>query len=347
MVMSHERSERTYVVYGLCLMVFLALLAGLVSLVMSGTFADTSRVQARMSDIGGGVGPGSDVKMRGVVVGHVANVAGTPGHLQVALNLDNSAIDQIPATVTARVLPATVFGTSFVDLLAPAGATGAHVAAGDTIVQDTSGPTLELQRALDSIDHLVKALGPAQLSSVLHALAASVDGRGHDLGATIDHLSHLLSVLNPQIPLIRADARLLAVNMKTLASVAPDLLRSLDATGDVAGGLVHHADQARALLVAAIRLVDDGTGFLDATQVQFVRAILQSAGVSQAVYDNRTGIAAQAKALDDLMTKILTITGGSPGPVRVDVQLIDAAPYHYYTAADCPRYGDLGGKNCR
>lgn len=345
--MSRELSERAYALYGLCLLVFIGLLAGLVSFVMSGGLADTSRIQARMADIGGGVGPGSDVKMRGVVVGHVASVAGTPGHLDVALDLDNSALYDIPADVTARVLPATVFGTSFVDLLEPAAGPTAHIAAGDSIVQDTSGPTLELQRALDSIDNLVKALGPAQLSSVLHALSASIDGRGHDLGTTIDHLSHLLSVLNPQIPLIRSDARLLAVNMKTLEAIAPDLLRSLDATGDVAGGLVQHADQARALLVAAIKLVDDGTGFLNATQVKFVRAILLSAGVSQAVYDNRTGISAQARALDDLMTKVLTITGGSPGPIRVDIQLINPDPYQYYTAADCPRYGSLAGSNCR
>lgn len=345
--MSHQHSERTYVLYGLCLLVVIGLLAGVVSFVTSGGLADTSRIEAHMSDIGGGVGPGSDVKMRGVVVGHVASVGGTPGHLNVALNLDNSALNDIPADVTARVLPATVFGTSFVDLMEPGAGPHPPIAAGDSIVQDTSGPTLELQRALDSIDNLVKAVGPAQLSSVLHALAASIDGRGRDLGATIDHLSHLLSALNPQIPLIRADARLLVVNMKTLETIAPDLLRSLDATGDVAGGLVHHADQARALLVAAIKLVDDGTGFLNATQAKFVRAILLSAGVSQAVYDNRTGISAQAKALDDLMTKVLTITGGSPGPVRVDVQLINADPYRYYTAADCPRYGSLAGSNCR
>ena len=340
-------SARRDAFYAFGLLVVIAALLALAAAGMSGRFSSTSQVTALMSDIGGGVRPGSDVKMRGVVVGQVSAIDGSPGHLSVLLTLDDSELAQLPSDVTARVLPATVFGTSFVDLVAPAGGSGTHLVAGDVIRQDTSGPTIELQQALDSIDKLVKALGPAQLSAVLHALAGSLDGRGSDIGTTIDRLNHLFSVLDPQIPLMREDARLLVVNMQTLEQIAPQLLEGLAATGSVARGLVLHADQARALLVAAIKLVDDGRSFLDATQVQFVRAVLLSAGVSQAVYDNRTGISAQARALDHLMTKILTATGGSPGPLRVNIELVNTAPYRYYTAADCPRYGQLAGSNCR
>jgi phospholipid/cholesterol/gamma-HCH transport system substrate-binding protein len=334
--------------YGAALLAVVALVVVLVAGGVPGRIDPAPHATAQMDDVGAAVGPGADVKMRGVVVGRVTGIGGTPGHLDVRIALERRALPHVPADVAVRVLPATVFGTSFLDLVVPVGArTAPHLTSGAVLPQDMSAPTLELQRALDGIDSLVKALGPAQLSAVLHALAGSLDGRGKDIGSTIDGLDHVLSVLNPKAPLLREDARLLAVNMRTLEQVAPDLLDGLDATADVAHGVTVHAAQARALLVAAIKLVSDGSSFLDATQVQLVRAILLSAGVSQAVYDNRTGISAQAKALDDLMTKILTAVGGSPGTVRVNIQLVNPDLYHYYTPADCPRYGSLAGSNCR
>lgn len=339
-----ERNPR-YLLQGLILLVAVALLLWLADLSMHGRFSDTSHVTAVMTDIGGGVAPGADVKMRGVVVGRVTGVGGTPSRVLLDIEISNRSAAEIPGDVQARVLPASVFGTSYVDLLRPqGGAVVAMLRSGASIVQDTSAPTIELQQALDNVDKLVKALGPADLSVVLHRLAASLDGRGTDLGTTVARLNHLLGELNPKIPILQDDLKLLVTNLHVLRTAAPDVLNGLVDTTDIAKNIVaHRADYAR-LLVAAVKLVDDGDGFLDRSEQAYVRAIIASADVSNAVYDNRAGISRQAVALDELLKKVLTVTEG--GPVRIDIRLVNAAQFPYYTSADCPRYGNDPGTNC-
>lgn len=340
-----QPSEARFVVHGIALLIAAVGLCGLVTQSMRGAFADIAHVSAQMEDVGGGVVPGSDVKMRGVIVGRVADVTGEPGDIVLELELSEQALANIPDDVTARVLPASVFGTSFIELTSPGSQTAAApIADGDVIHQDTTARTLELQRALDSIDQLVKALGPADLSVVLHALSGSLDGRGAQIGETIDKLDRLLSVVNPQIPLLRDDLRLLADNVRTVREIAPDLLDSLEDTADVAHGFIGRHKKLAALLAAAIDLVNDADTFLDATEQQYVRAILATAGVTDAVYDNRTGVSAQIRGLDKLLSRLLTVSDG--GPLRIDIELVDAWQHDYYTAADCPRYGTAAGTNC-
>ncbi len=342
---THEPSEAYFIVRGVTLLVALLALVGLVAQSMRGAFSDTTHVSAHMQDIGGGVVPGSDVKLRGVIVGRVAEVGGRPGDVVLDLELDDAALTNIPDDVIARVLPASVFGTSFIELTpSSTGAETSPLAEGDVIRQDTTQRTLELQRALDSIDELVKALGPADLSVVLHALAGSLDGRGAQIGETIDKLDHLLSVINPSIPLLREDLGLLAENIRTVRQIAPDLLDSLEDTAVVAKGLVAREEQLAALLAAAIDLVNDTDTFLDRTERQYVRAILATAGVTDAIYDNRAGVSEQVRGLDKLLSRILTVSDG--GPLRIDVELVDAWQHDYYSQADCPRYGTAAGTNC-
>lgn len=340
----HGPSEGRFIVHGLILLVAIAVVAGLVAQSMRGTFADTAHVSARMREIGGGVVPGSDVKLRGVIVGRVAEIGGKPGAVVLDLELAADGLAHIPGDVTARILPASVFGTSYVELTNGNRHGGDAIADGDVIRQDTTGRTLELQRALDSIDQLVKALGPADLSVVLHAIAGSLDGRGAQIGDTLDKLDHLLSVINPRISLLRDDLRLLADNVRTVRQIAPDLLDSLEDTAVVARGLVTRREQLAALLASAIALVNDADTFLDRTERAYVRAILASAGVTDAVYDNRAGVSGQVRGLDKLLTRILTVSDG--GPLRIELELVDAWRHQYYTPADCPRYGAAAGANC-
>ncbi|MDO7867253.1 MCE family protein [Nocardioides jiangxiensis] len=338
-----EPTETYFLLHGLALLLVLVA-AGTAGLSLRGSLRDVARVHVRMANIGGGVTAGSDVKARGLVVGTVDSVSGRPGDITLDVSIDDAALRRIPSSVVARVLPASVFGTSFLDLNVDTARPAPALASGDTIRQDLSAPTLELQRALDSIDQLVSALGPADLSVVLHALAASLDGKGKQLGTSIDQLDHLLSVINPRMPLFRDDVRLLRINMSTVRRLAPDLITTLDNTADIARGVVRHQKELHALLIAAIQLVDDSDHLLDATETRYARAILESAGVVDAVYDNRRGVSEQSRALNRLMHQVLSITDG--GPIRLDIRLVDPGAFHYYTSRDCPRYGSSAGSNC-
>ena len=125
---------------GLMLLGVFGVLLALMSASAGGAFADTSQVTTRLDTAGGAIAEGSDVKMAGLVVGRVSSITGDQDGVELGLTLDNEQIDGIPSTVKARILPASVFGTTFVDLVAQGDTDGRSLRAGDEIEQDTSVP---------------------------------------------------------------------------------------------------------------------------------------------------------------------------------------------------------------
>ena len=220
-----ELTERDLALQGVVFVIVLMLLGALLSMKLKGEFDDTVPVTAELQNAGGSLKPGVDVKMRGMAVGKVGELTAERGHVTVDLNIDRAHASRIPSNVQARVLPASVFGTSYVDLVVPDGAGGApSLQAGDVVRQDSSQGTVELQTALDSIDQLVDALGPSELATALHTVASVLDGRGEDLGRAIDEFTLLVDRFEPLVPKLQSDLRLLAVNLEAFRRNAPDLL---------------------------------------------------------------------------------------------------------------------------
>src|SRR3954447_25853037 len=63
----------------------------------------------------------ADVKLDGVLVGRVSGASTTGTGVRLKLQISKSKIDQIPANVVARILPKTLFGEKFVQLVIPPG----------------------------------------------------------------------------------------------------------------------------------------------------------------------------------------------------------------------------------
>ena len=328
---------------GLILIAFFVGLVLLMTASLKGAFADTSPVTTRLNTAGGAIGPGSDVKLGGLIVGRVKAISGGEEGVRLDLTMDNKLIDGIPKDVEARILPATVFGTTYVDLTG-GDIGGGHLRAGDVIKQDTSVPTLELQKALDSIDRLVDALGPAELNTALSAVAGALDGRGEQLGQTIQTLNDLLRKVQPKWPLIRQDLGLLATNLDTIGRAAPDLLDAVDDGLYVGAHLVKHKADLTRLLTGGTALVDDADRFLKANDAKLIRLVNTAVIVSDAFYDQRGGLVNTLLAINNVTGKIQTV--GNGGPAKVDGVLVDAGRYSDYTRADCPRYGYARGGNC-
>jgi phospholipid/cholesterol/gamma-HCH transport system substrate-binding protein len=337
-------SRNDLVARGLILIAFFVGLILLMAASLKGAFADTSPVSTRLDTAGGSIGPGSDVKLGGLIVGRVKAISGGAGGVTLDLTMDNELIDGIPSDVEARILPATVFGTTYVDLTGGHLAGGRHLRAGDVIEQDTSVPTLELQKALDSIDRLVDALGPAELNTALSAVAGALDGRGEQLGRTIRTLNDLLRKVTPTMPLVREDLNLLATNLETVSKAAPDLLDAVDDGLYVGAHLVKQKADLTRLLTGGTALVRDADRFLEANDKKLVRLVNTAVIVSDAFYDRRGGLVDTLLAINNVSGKIQTV--GNGGPAKVDGVLVDAGRYSYYTRADCPRYGNARGGNC-
>src|SRR5665647_1723184 len=84
--------------------------------------------------------------------------------------------------LSARILPKTLFGERFVDLIIPTNPSAQSIAEGDTIGQDRTRVAIELETVFDNLLPLLRTVKPEKLAATLGALATALDGRGTQLG---------------------------------------------------------------------------------------------------------------------------------------------------------------------
>lgn len=327
--------------------VVLAILGGLVGLAharTTGAVGGDPQVSAVVADAGGSLREGSDVKISGVIVGRVEEVGrGPQGGVRVSMTMPEESMATVPANVVARILPATVFGTSFVDLVVYDGVSPDPLEPGATIAADTTQGTLELQQALDDIDRLTTALGPAELSAALGSAAQALEGRGARLGRTVDLADRYVQRLVLELPLVRSDLAELATNLEVVDRVAPDLLQATDDALVALDTLVTRRASVMALIAGGTSLARTSRAFLDDNQRRLVAMLDNAALLLDAVHDNR-----RAAITGSTRTNI-ALGEELPGAVREGFVLtdgilqLDAPPY--YTSADRPRYGTAGPRD--
>jgi phospholipid/cholesterol/gamma-HCH transport system substrate-binding protein len=340
-----ELRRHDYARRGLVALVAGALVLAVVWLRSSGAYGGPQHVSAQLADAGGSLGAGADVKVRGVIIGSVDDISrGADGGVRVRIAVRGDRLEQVPANVVARILPATVFGTSYVDLVTQGEPSHHPLHAGAVIPADSTQGTLELQQALDDIDRLVKALGPADLASAIGSVAQALDGRGAQLGTTLDRAEAYLARLNPKMPLVREDVRKLAANLELVAEVAPDLLTATADALVTARTIVDQKAALVALLSGSTALTARANAFLRAHRAGILRFVDNSATLLDVVHANRqAGITGALQTNTMLAEKIATVV--QHGFIdSVTTFLLDVPPY--YGAADCPRVGAAHGDNC-
>ncbi|GAC1380426.1 MAG: hypothetical protein NVSMB48_06440 [Marmoricola sp.] len=368
-----ELTRADYAKRGLVALAVVGVLLGLIFSSTSGIIGGPDTITARLTNAGGSLAKGADVKMRGLIVGRVNAVTrdSAPGCVSgstaaaaqvvatsvggsnqgvnlacvdVTIAMDPGMLQRIPANVVARILPATVFGTSYVDLKTYGPSASRSLRAGAVVPADARQGTLELQKALDDIDTLVKVVNPAKLDATLTAAAQALDGRGAELGSLIDGLNTLFTRLSPKVPLLRTDLGELAINLGVLQKAAPALL---DGVGDSLGTLQAIATQQASLatlLTGGRALADQANGFLGTISSNLTTFVTTAAEIVNTYDVYRTQAFGDAfAALQRLAPRLSSVL--RHGFANTDV-VIQTAPVHYYTAADCPTFGSARGDNC-
>ncbi|MBM0125908.1 MCE family protein [Pimelobacter simplex] len=334
--MAREISRNQLARRGLIAIVALAVVGAFITLRSNGTFGSKPHVSAEVANAGGALRAGSDVKMNGVIVGKVTQISrAASGGVTVDMEMSKDDLDVVPGNVVARILPATVFGTTFVDLVVHGKPSG-ELEAGAKVPADGTQETLELQQALDDIDRLVKALGPAELASAIGSAAEALDGRGGQIGQTVRTLNNYLDRINPRMPQVRADLQALASTTQLVNEIAPDLL---DATDDVLVTLhtiVTQEAAITALISGGTNLARTSRAFLDENEKDLVDFINGSAVLLDAVHDNRKAGITDALAVNILLgTNLPAAVRG--GFVKTDGTL-RLSPPPYYTSGQQPAY---------
>ena len=209
-------------------------------------FSDYDEVTVKASRIGLQLPQRADVKIKGVIVGEVLDYEPTADGADITLGLYEDRTTQVPSDVTASILPKTLFGEKFVSLIVPEGGSDAEPIADGDVIERTN-LSIEVEQVLSDLYPLLRAVQPADLNMTLNAVATALEGRGEQLGESLETLDSYLTRFNPELPGLIEDLRLTAEVSDTYADVLPEVATILRNTITTTTTLEGREDKLKAL----------------------------------------------------------------------------------------------------
>lgn len=334
-------STRHFKVLGI---VFIALVVAGVWLtyaLFTNKFADFERVTLQSSRIGLQLPERADVKVRGAIVGEVLDFEPTAGGAELTLGIRPDAIDTIPANVTGRIEPKTLFGQKEVQLVIPEDPVDRHIRAGSTISR--SQVAIEVEEVLSDIYPLLRTVQPVELNRTLTALATALEGRGDQLGENLETLDSYLKRINPEIPTLVDDLRKTAEVSDTYSDVMPQVAETLRNSIVTTGTLEGREETLNALFTDVSRFSGVAEGFLADNADNLVR--LGEVG------EQTLGVLAEYAPQFPCLTEGIVGAGARQAEafrnytLHINLELLPNSP-RAYTAQDKPRFGADRGAYC-
>jgi phospholipid/cholesterol/gamma-HCH transport system substrate-binding protein len=339
-------SERLrYRLYGLAFLIVVVLLVLLMLAQYNKAFTPVDRVTVKSDRAGLQLVPHSDVKVRGLIVGEVRSIHATDTGAAIDLALDPSKVSLIPGNSSARMLPKTVFGEKYVDLVPPAGQRGPHLKNGDVIAQDKSTTAVEVNQLLDDIMPLLNAVQPEKLNETLNALATALQGRGEEIGQTIDLADGYLKKLNPHLPMIVHDLKALSTVTGNLNDAAPDLLTIMQNLQVTNRTIVAKEPQLVSLLDKGIDLTGKLTPFAEDNEPRFVGAQVANRQALALLAKYSPSIPCVFQGMAKLQPRLVQAMGGGQPGVHVTIELSKPRPA-YKPGLDTPELKDQRNPRC-
>ncbi|MGW7095604.1 MCE family protein [Streptomyces sp. NPDC054874] len=310
-------------------------------------FTDDATVTVRTGAVGNEMHDNADVKLRGVVIGQVRSIATDGDGARLTLAIDRDKLDQVPADVTAQMLPTTLFGARFVALVPPRIPTGTTMRAGAVIPQDRSSNAIELEQVLDNLLPLLTAVKPEKLSATLNAVSQALEGRGERLGETLTTLDGHLKKFNPQLPTLNADIKELVKVSTLYADAAPDVLDALTDATVTSSTLADQEARLAGLYGTTTAAAQDVTSFLRENKDNLIR--LSAAG--------RPSLELLAEYAESFPCTLRTMAGFVPAMDKALGKGTDEPGLHvsiksvpskgkYVPGKDTPAYSASGGPAC-
>lgn len=241
----------------------------LVNAIFTQKFVDFDRVSLTTDSAGLNLPEKADVKVRGVIVGQVTKVDSQNDGATLELGIKPEEIDRIPGNVSAAILPKTLFGEKYVELNIPRDASAQALRSGDEIKQ-TDLP-IEVEKVLNDLYPLLRTVQPAELNYTLNALAGALEGRGETIGESMVTLDGYLKRMNPQLPALIEDIKLLATVTDNYADVFPAIADTLRNTVKTGNTLVSREQKLNTFLTDMTAFSNTTKAFLDANGDNIIR----------------------------------------------------------------------------
>lgn len=348
---THLLARLRFQILGLIFLLVVALFFVVTIGMYNKAFTDVALVTLETDQAGNQMRPGADVKVRGMVVGEVREISSRGRGASLELALDPKRLDVIPADVSARLLPKTLFGERYVSLVPPKGTNvrqGTHLVAGSVIGQDRSRNAIELERVFDNLMPLLQAVEPQKLAGALGAVAAALEGRGKQLGETLVEFSAYLKDLNPSLPDFTANLEEFVQVADTYNKAAPELIDAMATFTTTSRTLVQKQDNLRDLYAAVTTASDDLSGFFRVNRTNLIT-------LTTRVQSTLDVLAKYAPQYPCMLTQLAgqipeaerAFGLGDPHPQvsKVTIEII-ASRGAYEPGVDEPEYRDQRGPRC-
>ena len=324
--------------------IFLALLLVAVYLtyaIFTKKFAEYDEVTLRTSSIGLQLPQRADVKIRGVIVGEVLASDVTADGAELTLGIDPDERETIPANVTGSIVPKTLFGEKYVSLEVPPRPAADPIAPA-AVIERTEVAT-EVEEVLSDLYPLLRTVQPARLNATLNALATALEGRGDQVGASLETLDGYLTRLNPQIPALIEDLRLTAEVSDVYTDVIPEVAQILEDTITTTGTLEDRETEVARLFTEVTAFSGTARTFLEDNGDNLIRL----GDVSKDV------VGLLAKYAPGFPCLINGIVGAGERQaeafrgytLHIVLELLPNQP-RAYTPEDAPRFGEDRGPAC-
>lgn len=280
-------------------------IAGLGMMAAGGAYSDDYTILLTSDRSGFGLDSKSTVKVRGVTVGSVEDVALSDEHVvQIRLNIRKDV--RIPASATARIEPLSVFGPKFINLIPGDGeSTGPFLGDGDTITE-TLEPS-EVIETLERISRLFDVIDAEDVSIILTEFGRGFDGLGATFGEVLDNSSVIVDRAqqnSERIDALLADARTITAAFENrgddFAESLDNLNSFLQAAGltDVIDG---DTDPLAELLVGTAELSNDLAAVLRAGGDDLAVVLETLDPVSELLYSNLGEVPELLTLVDDIL----------------------------------------------
>jgi phospholipid/cholesterol/gamma-HCH transport system substrate-binding protein len=308
-------------------------------------FVDYDEVTLETSSIGLQLPVRADIKIRGVIVGEVLEYeAGADGGAEVTLGLYPDKVDMIPRDVSGSILPKTLFGEKFVALVPPADwdqENDPHIEAGDTI--ERTEVSTEVEQVLSDLLPLLETVQPAKIAMTLNAVSSALEGRGDQLGETLETFDSYLKKFNPEVPQLIEDLRKTADVSEIYSDVLPEIADILDDSVQTLGTLEEREQRLNDLFLDVAGFSDSARTFLADNEERIVR--VGELSVPQ------LRLLARYSTEFPCLTQGLVSAGNNQAEafrnftLHIVLETLPRQP-RPYNINDLPRYGETRGPTC-
>jgi phospholipid/cholesterol/gamma-HCH transport system substrate-binding protein len=332
---------------GVVFLLVFALLIWLSIALYGKQFTPVALVTLDAGSVGNELHVHAEVEARGVEVGEVREITGTGTSARLVLAIDPAKVPELPANVSAELLPTTLFGERHVELVLPANPVAARLTDGSVIGEDRSSSAIELEQVFDDLLPMLQAVQPQKLSQTLTAVSQALQGRGAELGQTLVRLNDYLQGFNAQLPALDDDITSFVSTVDGYDRAAPDIVQALDDFTTTSKTIVAQQQQLTELYSAVSGATQDLTTFLRVNSATIIRLSADSRGTLQALAEYAPEFPCTLQALtafEPVMDRALGKGTAQPG-LHVSVTTTPARD-PYVPGADTPRYDSDAGPRC-